>query len=85
MLPSRDVVLLNQICALSAVKACDYVEGLVVEGNGSVEIAASVQTGDLRPCVTCHVIYFALIHRLAWQRAADSVDTRSRPPSQDRR
>ena len=74
MLSSLDVVLLNQIGALPAVEACYHIKGLVVEGYSSVEIAASVQTSDLRPGVTCHIIYLALIHRLAWQRAADSVD-----------
>ena len=68
MLAPLDVVLFDEIGALTAVEAGHYVEGLVVERDRRVEVAPRIQTGDLSPSVTTDVIYFTLVHGFAWQR-----------------
>lgn len=39
-----------------------------------MEVALGVQVGDLGPLVTCHVVDFALVHRLVGQRRSDCED-----------
>ena len=62
VLSPLDVVLLDQVCSLTTVEACHDVESLVVESDRCVEVAARVQTGNLRPCVAAHVVHLALVH-----------------------
>ena len=74
VLASADVVFLDQVCALSTVKAGDDVESLIVESDSSVEVSAGVQASNLSPCVTRDVVHLTFVHRLTWERASNRVD-----------
>ncbi len=62
MLSALDVILFNKVGTLATIKASNYIKRLVVKGYSCVEVPASVQTGDLGPSVTAHIIHFALVH-----------------------
>jgi len=42
VLPSLDVVFLNQVGSLTAIESGDNVQGLVIKRNGGVEISSGV-------------------------------------------
>lgn len=74
VLTATDVVLLDQVCPLAAVEAGDDVQGGIVECDCGVEVAASVQTGDLSPRVGSNIINFTLVHGLTGQGAANGIN-----------
>ena len=80
MLPPCNIILFDQVSALAAIESCHNVQGLVVKGNGRVEVSSRVQTRNLSPSVAADIINFAFVHGLAWQWASNSEDTRARPP-----
>ena len=75
VLTSLDVILLNQVCALASVEACDDEECQVVECNRRVEVASRIQAPNLCPGIACNVVHFTLVHRLRGKRATDCVDS----------
>ena len=84
VLAPLNIVLLDQVGTLAAVEASHHVKSLVVERDRRVEVSSCVQTGDLGPSVATDVIHFALVHGLARQRGANSVDPRPGAASEDR-
>ena len=62
ILSPLDVILLDQVRSLTSIEACYDIESLVVESNRCMEVAACVQTGNLRPCIASHIIHLALVH-----------------------
>ena len=49
-----------------------------------MEVAARVQTRNLSPGVRCDIVYFALVHRLTWQRTSYRINLRSATAGQYR-
>lgn len=62
VLSPLDVVLLDQVRPLAPVEARHDIESLIVESNRCMEVAACIQTSNLRPCIAPHIIHLALVH-----------------------
>ena len=74
VLSPLDVVLFDEIRTLASIESSYDIQGLIVESNCCVEVAACVQASHLRPSVAAHIVHFTLVHRLAGQGASDRVD-----------
>ena len=85
VLAPLNVILLNQVGPLPAIEACNNVQCLAVKGDCRVEVPASVQAGDLGPCVTGDIIDLTLVHRLTRQGASNSVYPGTTPPGKHTR
>ena len=81
MLSSAYVILFNQVCTLASIESRDDIKGLVVKCNRGVEVPTSIQTCNLGPSITRHIVNFAFIHWFTWKWASNCVNLRSTPSS----
>ena len=62
MLPSLNVILLDEVRALASIEPSHDVQSLAVKSDSCMEVAARIEASHLRPSVTADIVHFALVH-----------------------
>ena len=73
MLPSSNVIFLNQISSLPTIETSNNIQSLIVESNSRVEVPSSVQACYLSPCVGGNIVNLAFVHWFTGQGTTNRV------------